>query len=115
MLTHTQGPPETPYEGQSDFVACTLTILGGKFTLEITVPKEYPLHPPDVKFVTKVFHPNIHFKVCKRHTICSYDLDWRHLLGLAEERMVCHFYSAEHLPLHYLPSCASGARQSSQL
>eukprot|EP01112_Ceratiomyxa_fruticulosa_P013624 TRINITY_DN3839_c0_g1_i1.p1 TRINITY_DN3839_c0_g1~~TRINITY_DN3839_c0_g1_i1.p1 ORF type:complete len:152 (+),score=29.14 TRINITY_DN3839_c0_g1_i1:136-591(+) len=44
-----KGPPETPYEG-------------GSFELEINVPSNYPLQPPAVRFVTKVFHPNIHFK-----------------------------------------------------
>eukprot|EP01111_Echinosteliopsis_oligospora_P001922 TRINITY_DN12815_c0_g1_i1.p1 TRINITY_DN12815_c0_g1~~TRINITY_DN12815_c0_g1_i1.p1 ORF type:complete len:153 (-),score=26.95 TRINITY_DN12815_c0_g1_i1:89-547(-) len=44
-----KGPPDTPYEG-------------GSFELDITVPTNYPLQPPTVKFVTKVFHPNIHFK-----------------------------------------------------
>ncbi len=37
-------------------------ISGGTFELEIVVPKNYPLRPPKIHFVTKVFHPNIHFK-----------------------------------------------------
>ena len=42
-----RGPISTPYET-------------GVFALSIYVPPEYPLQPPIVKFVTKVFHPNVH-------------------------------------------------------
>ena len=43
-----RGPPDTPYEA-------------GWFELTITVPSKYPLQPPVVNFVTKVFHPNVHW------------------------------------------------------
>ena len=46
----TQGPTETCYEN-------------GTFKLDIRVPEHYPLVPPAVRFRTKIFHPNIHFKV----------------------------------------------------
>jgi hypothetical protein len=45
-----QGPTETPFEG-------------GTFELSINVPEQYPLVPPTVRFRTKIFHPNVHFKV----------------------------------------------------
>lgn len=45
-----QGPSETPYDG-------------GVFQLGFSVPEHYPLQPPQVRFLTKIFHPNVHFKV----------------------------------------------------
>lgn len=44
-----RGPVDTPYEG-------------GVFQLDIRCGMDYPLAPPTIKFVTKVFHPNVHFR-----------------------------------------------------
>lgn len=41
-----QGPLETVYEG-------------GVFDIDIVIPKQYPFEPPKMKFVTKIWHPNI--------------------------------------------------------
>lgn len=41
-----RGAADTPYEG-------------GLFRLEVCIPAEYPLKPPRVRFVTKIYHPNI--------------------------------------------------------
>lgn len=49
-LTHLegtiQGPEGTSYEG-------------GTFKIDIVVPTGYPFHPPKMKFITKIWHPNI--------------------------------------------------------
>jgi len=40
------GPEETPYEG-------------GRYEVDIVVPESYPFQPVKMKFVTKVYHPNV--------------------------------------------------------
>lgn len=40
------GPAGCPFEG-------------GKFSLELFLPDEYPMSPPKVRFLTKIYHPNI--------------------------------------------------------
>lgn len=40
------GPPDTLYEG-------------GFFKAHLQFPKEYPLRPPKMKFITEIWHPNI--------------------------------------------------------
>eukprot|EP00127_Corallochytrium_limacisporum_P006721 Clim_evm10s234 gene=Clim_evmTU10s234 len=35
---------------------------GGTFRLHIDIPKQYPIKPPKIRFVTPVCHPNIHFQ-----------------------------------------------------
>ena len=34
-------------------------IKGGKFQLELYLPEDYPMSPPKVRFLTKIYHPNI--------------------------------------------------------
>lgn len=39
------------------------SIPTGIYELKITVGQQYPMVPPSMQFVTKVFHPNVHFSV----------------------------------------------------
>ncbi|CAM9234650.1 unnamed protein product [Pylaiella littoralis] len=40
------GPEQSPYEN-------------GSFKLELFLPSDYPMAPPKVRFLTKIYHPNI--------------------------------------------------------
>uniref|UniRef100_A0AC35TI10 UBIQUITIN_CONJUGAT_2 domain-containing protein n=1 Tax=Rhabditophanes sp. KR3021 TaxID=114890 RepID=A0AC35TI10_9BILA len=40
------GPDESPFQG-------------GTFKLELFLPEEYPMAAPKVRFMTKIYHPNI--------------------------------------------------------
>jgi len=33
--------------------------LGGIFKLELFLPDDYPMTPPKIRFLTKIYHPNI--------------------------------------------------------
>lgn len=36
---------------------------GGTFELSITVPPSYPTKPPSIRFVSRIWHPNVAWKV----------------------------------------------------
>lgn len=35
------------------------TASGGIFHLELFLPEDYPMTPPKIRFLTKIYHPNI--------------------------------------------------------
>lgn len=46
FLVAMEGPQHSPY-------------AGGMFNLELFCPEDYPMSPPQLRFVTRIFHPNI--------------------------------------------------------
>ena len=46
LLGSLKGPVGTPYEG-------------GVFEIDISIPDQYPFEPPRMKFISKIWHPNI--------------------------------------------------------
>ncbi|CAO3703447.1 unnamed protein product [Rhizopus stolonifer] len=46
LLGSIQGPRDSPYED-------------GTFLLDINLHEEHPFQPPQIKFITKVYHPNV--------------------------------------------------------
>uniref|UniRef100_A0A336M6H1 Ubiquitin-conjugating enzyme E2 S n=1 Tax=Culicoides sonorensis TaxID=179676 RepID=A0A336M6H1_CULSO len=61
------GPAGTPY-------------ANGAFRVKLTLPKDFPSHPPKAFFLTKIFHPN----VAANGEICVNTLkkDWKSDLGI---------------------------------
>jgi ubiquitin-conjugating enzyme E2 N len=68
------GPESSPFEGQScrrpsssffshspgeRLTSRHFVDAGGHFKLELFLPEEYPMAPPKVRFLTKIYHPNI--------------------------------------------------------
>ncbi|KAH9043507.1 ubiquitin-conjugating enzyme/RWD-like protein [Lactarius deliciosus] len=46
LLGSFDGPQDTPYDG-------------GHFEIDIVIPESYPFQPVKMKFITKVYHPNV--------------------------------------------------------
>lgn len=65
------GPEDSPYSQ-------------GLFQLEILVPDNYPFSPPSIRFVTKVYHPNIDDKgrICLDLLKMPPKGSWRPTIGI---------------------------------
>lgn len=59
------GPSQSPYEGESKSYSSRYTTwmltttTGGIFRAELFLPDDYPMTPPKIRFLTKIYHPNI--------------------------------------------------------
>ena len=49
-VAHIRGPADSPFHE-------------GVFRLRVEAGLQYPMTPPSISFETKIFHPNVHFKV----------------------------------------------------
>jgi len=71
------GPQDSPYEREfSPLSRCSLSrppyrpeiglclcwhieTTGGQYKLELFLPEDYPMCPPKVRFLTRIYHPNV--------------------------------------------------------
>ena len=97
----------------------------------LNVPEQYPLMPPAVRYRTKIFHPNVHFKVrklwhriapkphpafCRGHAKrCTVHVDGRNLLGHPEDRMDAGVDAASRVPGHHGADVRLRAGQPTEL
>lgn len=59
------GPDSSPYAGEYQIRTDCMDLsadksggtVGGLFKLELFLPEEYPMAPPKVRFLTKIYHP----------------------------------------------------------
>lgn len=65
------GPTDTPY-------------AEGIFSLEIMIPEKYPFAPPSIKFITKIYHPNIddNGRICLDLIKMPPSGNWKPTIGL---------------------------------
>lgn len=87
------GPTQSPYEG-------------GLFKLELFLPDDYPMTPPKVRFLTKIYHPNID----RLGRICLDVLKSQSCLILAQLYFMVHQAHGDdkaigHQLSRYVPSC----------
>lgn len=60
------GPEDTIYEVRQNINYLSHVIKGGFFKAILTFPTDFPQNPPEMKFITEMWHPNIYQdgKVC---------------------------------------------------
>ena len=73
------GPEDTPY-------------AGAKLKIDIAIPETYPNAPPLIKFITKVFHPNIDRagQICLNILRLPPNGDWKPTINLPKTVLSVH-------------------------
>lgn len=89
------GPSETPYES-------------GTFQLAATFTNEYPFKPAEFRFLTQIFHPNIHYNGCLSLDILNPATEYVHRISIRSVLNNIIFILREP-ELHY-PICPEAAQ-----
>ena len=63
LLAEIKGPPRTPYKG-------------GVFWIDVRFPLRYPFEPPKLRFLTRIYHPNIDSRGHIRLDILERERGW---------------------------------------
>jgi ubiquitin-protein ligase len=82
------GPQDTPY-------------ANAKFKIDIAIPDTYPNVPPLIKFVTKVFHPNIDKtgQICLNILRAPPNGDWKPCINLPKVVLSVHSLLSDPNPM----------------
>jgi ubiquitin-protein ligase len=82
------GPEGTPYEG-------------GIFEIDIAIPQTYPNVPPLIRFVSKIFHPNIdrNGQICLNILRSPPNGDWKPSINLPKAVLSVHSLLSDPNPL----------------
>lgn len=65
---HFKGPPDTPYEG-------------GQYEVDIKITSEYPFKPPVMRFITRIWHPNVSSQTVGLHASRVYGASADSIVG----------------------------------
>lgn len=94
---------------------------GGIFKLELFLPEDYPMTPPKIRFLTKIFHPNVDklgricldvLKSTQTRSLLPFDI--RHFANTwLLRQLVSRSANPNHPPLHPSPPRRSQPRRPS--
>ncbi|UJR08024.1 hypothetical protein I4U23_012302 [Adineta vaga] len=73
------------------------------FSIEITLPIEFPIAPPEVRFLTPIYHPNVHESGQFCYTILSKTGSWCPSISLADVVKIL-VHAIDHPSIEYAAS-----------